>query len=201
VIYLCAGIFAEGPTDHRFLSSLVERLLEFLGQEELQTKFNVATPINIGMPSRPKTTADEAILRFWDSCTLFIVHRDGEGDPLNAFQQYIEPSLTTVKQKYSEVIVVSCIPEREIEAWMLADSQVFSQLVTAWKPTLPQDPEKVLDPKQILEQILKTKGQRINEAYQFFGEYIDFEALRRLNSFQQFETELRLAIRALVGQS
>jgi hypothetical protein len=199
VIYLCAGIFAEGTTDHDFLAPLVERLLELLGNEEFPAQVNVAAPIIIGKPNVPKKTAAEAILRFWGSCTLFIIHSDTGGDREKAYQRYIASNLAEVTKKHHEALIVSCMPAREIEAWLLADSQVFSHLVTGWTPTLPIDPEKVFDPKKELEQILTEKKYKRGEVYQFFGEHIELSALRRLESFRHFETELRAAIRSLGG--
>jgi hypothetical protein len=200
VIYLCAGIFAEGPTDHHFLAPLVGRLLELIGNEEFPAQVNVAAPIDIGKPNVPKRTAAEAILRFWDSCTLFIIHADTGGDQEKASRLHIEPSLAEVKQKYPEALLVPCMPAREVEAWLLADSQVFSVLVAGWTPVLPINPEKVFDPKKELDRILKDKGQRRREVYDLFGECVAFDSLRRLESFQRFEEELRRAVRLLGGQ-
>jgi Domain of unknown function (DUF4276) len=199
VIYLCAGIFAEGTTDHHFLAPLLERLLELIGNEEFPAQVNVAAPIIIGKPNVPKKTAAEAILRFWDSCTLFIVHADTGGDQEKASRLHIEPSIIEVKKKYPKALIVSCMPEREVEAWLLADPKVFSHLVTGWKPTLPIDPEKVFDPKKELDRILHEKKYKRGEVYQFFGEHIELDALRRLESFRCFEAELREAIRSLGG--
>jgi hypothetical protein len=42
VIYLRAGLYAEGPTDYRFLGSLIERLLYELGAVLLSGRADVA---------------------------------------------------------------------------------------------------------------------------------------------------------------
>jgi hypothetical protein len=91
VIYLCAGIFAEGPSDYRFLSGLLDRLLEDIGVELKGGHFDSAQPVGIDAPAGARSKGrDEriaaAIDASWEECTLFVVHGDGAlSDPLVCF--------------------------------------------------------------------------------------------------------------------
>jgi hypothetical protein len=196
LIYLCAGVYAEGPTDHRFLKALLPRLLEELAAQETKS-YEVAAPLQIGTISTPRITIVEAIRKFWESCTLFIIHADAAGDREGALQKYVTPHIDEARNLYPSLIAVPCIPDREIEAWMLCDEDVFSQWSRDWRPELPREPEKVLDPKKELEKILATKKQSVRESYELFGEYISIARLRRLNSFCLFEDDLKRAIHTL----
>jgi hypothetical protein len=168
VIYLCAGIFAEGKSDYRFLFGLLDRLLEEVGVAALQgRRFTTARPVGIDAPvGSPRKRRDEriaaAIDASWDECTLFLVHGDGDGDPEGARRSRIEPGLALARTRHPDLASAMCVPERMTEAWMLADAGAFSRIFrTDRVPDLPRDPESEVDPKRVLAEVLRGMGAQL----------------------------------------
>ena len=77
-LWVRAGLFAEGPTDYRFLLPLLDRLLadllahHFPSRHALETSLGIDAEIGAG-PRRASRIAD-AIAQHWHACTLFVVH-------------------------------------------------------------------------------------------------------------------------------
>jgi hypothetical protein len=97
---------------------------------------------------------------------------------------------------------VACVPVREIEAWLLADAEPFRRLLgKGANPALPGDPERDLDPKKTLRQILQEGGMRrsAESVYTFIGENVQLAALRALPAYRAFEADLVDGIRAVAN--
>lgn len=207
--YLCVGIFAEGPSDYRFLFGLLDRLLGTIGAEVLQGRFNSAQPVGIDAPARFRKKRREeriaaAIDASWDECTLFVVHGDGAGDPQGAKRGLIEPGLALARTRHPDLAAAACVPVREIEAWMLADAGAFSRIFRTDRiPELPRDPESEIDPKRVLIDVLRGLGAHLEGGaggyHDELGREVRPAELRRLPAFRQFEAELRLAVVAAAG--
>ena len=199
-VYLAVGIFAEGPTDQRFLGRLVVRMLNEIGNQEFPANVEVLEePYQIGLSNStvgnlPRTISS-AFEKYHQECTLFIVHHDSGGNTQQA-REKLEQELLTIRQEIPSAI---CIPVRETEAWMIADQEVFPKLTHGWSPALPPNPEKEIDPKKVLHDVLATKKIKQPEPYDFFGAQVRLAALRSLPSFRDFEGELRTTIRAVGG--
>lgn len=198
MIYLCAGIFAEGNSDYAFLMPLVNRLLFELSIAVPQAT-EVADSVGIDAPRRaPKKRADRiaaAIQACQGQCTLFVIHADEDGDLRAALEERVEPGRRAAAAVVNAPIV-ACVPVREIEAWLLCDRQAFAALLPRAAPELPRHPEADSDPKRTLSGIYAALGLR-GEYHAFFGENVALEALRRLPAFRAFEGELRAAIDSL----
>lgn len=84
MIYLCAGVFAEGRTDYAFLLPLVTRLLfDVSTAVPWQTEVADSVGIDASRPI-PKARAPriaKAIQEHQTQCSLFVVHADADGDP------------------------------------------------------------------------------------------------------------------------
>ena len=198
MIYIRAGVFAEGPTDYDFLLPLLDRLLDEHAASLFPAAYELGPTARIGVPSNSDGGRAErmaaAIERWWDACTLFVIHSDGAGDPLSAKQRCIEPGLKTAGSSRPErsIAAAACVPVRETEAWMLVDPAVFHMLLGA-SATLscPSDPEHDPDQKATLQRILKDGGlRRPQRVYAYFGEHVRFETMRVLPAFKAFEDEL-----------
>ena len=50
MIYLCAGLYAEGPSDYHFLSPLISRLLDTVGSRLFPSECEVAETVGIDAP-------------------------------------------------------------------------------------------------------------------------------------------------------
>lgn len=202
MIYLCAGLYAEGPTDYRFFPPLIDRLLYEIAADLFEEQFEVAPTVGIDAPRNIEAGRENrvpaAIEEYWGQCTLFIIHTDGAGDPENARIHSIMPGLTKARQTFPDLAAAACVPIRETEAWMLADGEVFQKLLDTKKPPpLPHNPETIADPKAELMSLIKSMGlsPKKLDPYSFFGENVRTDALRRLPAFREFERDLQDAVR------
>lgn len=205
MIYLREGVYAEGPSDYDFLCRLLDRHLDALAAPLFPGNYEVADTIGIDAPTAGAGTrrADRiasAISEYADTCELFVIHSDGASDPENAREACIDPGIAAARSALPDrdVIVVGCVPVREIEAWLLTDREAFRTLLGAtFNPDLPAEPEKEIDPKATLRKILKEGGARrgSESIYALFGERVRFATLRALPAFRTFEAEITEAIK------
>lgn len=207
-IYLCAALYAEGPSDYEFLSPLISRTLDLLGNALFPSRIDVAETLGIDAPRPFPAKRDDriaaAVAENWGAFTLLVIHADGAGDPDEARQSCVAPGIDLARQDFPSLVTVPCVPVRELEAWMLADAEAFHTLLgRGMSPSLPADPEREADPKQTLRRILQEGDFRrgSERVHRLFGEEVRFEALRRLPAFQRFEADLKEAIQAIARTS
>lgn len=200
-IYLRAGLYAEGPTDYAFLSPLLDRLMDELAASLFAGRYELGDCLGIDAPDPPPAERAEriaaAIHDYWDRCTVFVVHSDGAGDPERARREQVTPGIEAARARRADrpVAAAACIPVREIEAWMLADPDVFQLVGGRTPPACPPEPERELEPKATLRRLLKESGlRRPRPDYAIFGANVRFECLRKLPAFVEFEQELNRAL-------
>ncbi|WP_437480996.1 DUF4276 family protein [Sorangium sp. So ce1014] len=207
--WLCAGVYAEGPTDDRFLCNLLNRILPPLAAEICKSVPYIDDARRISEPRQSRGASREeriaaAIEESWSECNLFVVHSDGEGAPDEVRRERIEPGLARARRARPDLAAAACVPVRETEAWMLADPEAFCRIFeTDRMPPLPSNPEAESDPKKVLETALCALGARmgrgVEDYYALLGAEVRLDSLRRLPAFQQFEEELRKAIAAIAA--
>ena len=140
-----------------------------------------------------------------DECTILIIHSDGAGDPERARREQVASGIEAVRARCADraVAAAACIPVREIEAWMLADPELFSLVGRSTPPACPAEPERELDPKATLDRLLADSGVRrrrgVSPVYALFGENVRLTCLRMLPAFVNFEQELVRAIEEAAG--
>jgi hypothetical protein len=204
VIYLSAGLYAEGPSDYGFLLRLIDRMLETIGAAQFSGACEVATTIGIDAPEPLRTgkrapRIAAAVAAYEGQFELLVIHADGASDPRAARRSQIDPGIAALAEAATEwpVIAVPCIPVREIEAWLLTDPGAFRQLLgSSAAPALPADPEREADPKATLTNLVKAGGAHFSGSiYPLFGEHVALTALRKLPAFCEFEADLTAAIR------
>lgn len=199
MIYLRAGLYAEGRSDYEFLLPLLDRMLDSLAASLFPGAYEVGA--SAGIDSPPGTAPNRAerisaaIHDWWDTCTLFVIHADGGGDPERAKANDVAPGLAAAREARPErpIVVAACIPVREIEAWLLADPTAFRTILgEGAQPACPADPEREPDPKATLRRILREGGapRASNPPHALFGERVHLGALRALPAFCAFEAEL-----------
>lgn len=205
MIYIRAGLYAEGRTDYEFLLPVINRLLDELAARLFSGAYELAETLGIDASTRHEGRAERiqaAVAERADYCDIFIVHADGGGDPERARQTQIDPAINLSYPLSSgrPIYWVSCVPVREIEAWLLVDPRPFDLILGKNSQiTLPMQPEAELDPKNYLRKILKDGDIRIpvNDVYRSFGENIRFEKLRALPAFHLFEANLAQSLESL----
>ena len=203
MMYLRAGLYAEGPTDYYFLLPLLNRLLReiaaqlFPGANEVEDTRAIYSP-NPGAERKRAERIAAAVRYNEDLIDLLIIHADGAGDPEAALRDQVEPGLEAARTAIpgKPLPAVACIPVRELEAWLLADAEVFTTQL-GFTVELPSAPDRERDPKQTLNTLLShNRRRRSNDhVYALFGEQVSFTALRRLPAFTAFESTLIESVR------
>lgn len=127
--YVCAGLYAEGPSDYHFLLPLIDRVLKEMLAAHFTAQYDYAEPLplpDVEAHGRARRIAT-AIADQWTTFTLFVIHSDGDGDPKSAYDRSIAPAIKLAQkerelsQRKDPLVVAPCIPERELEAWLLTD--------------------------------------------------------------------------------
>ena len=81
MIYIRAGLYAEGPSDYDFLLPLLDRLLDSLAASLFPGAYEVGGTAGIDAPrgtagGRAEKVA-AAVNDWWGACTLFVIHWSG----------------------------------------------------------------------------------------------------------------------------
>lgn len=204
MIYLRAGLYAEGPTDYAFLRPLLDRLMDELAASSYAGQYELGECLGIDAPAGTYEDRAEriaaAIHAHRDECTVLVVHSDGAGDPERARREQVAPGIDAARARCADrpVAAAACIPVREIEAWMLVDPDVFPMVGRSTPPICPAEPARETDPKATLDHLLADSGvrrhRRGSPVYALFGENVRLACLRRLQAFTSFERELVSAI-------
>ncbi len=209
------ALFAEGPTDHRFLSPILRRLTE-------ETCCGLQRPIEIGdvmaltspggSHGRPrKERILEAAREACGAWTLLFIHTDGEGDPAIARAQRVTPAAERISSELSGGRCVAVVPVRETEAWAVADGNalrvafgVTHDDASLGVPSHPRNVEGLRDPKAVLESAyqsaVRRRRRRRGGASRFLeriGEHVSFQVLASVPAFQQLRDDLAAALQQL----
>jgi hypothetical protein len=201
MIYLRAGLYAEGPTDYYFLVPLINRLLREIAAQMFPGANEVEDTRAIDSSGKEKKRVDRiaaAVRNHEDLIDLLIIHADGGGDPETARREQVEPGIEAARTAIpgKPLPAIACIPVREIEAWLLVDKRVFNEQL-GLPVDLPAAPDRVRDPKSALHALLSPRRVRNTNVYALFGEQVSFAELRKLSAFVTFETALGEFVRSL----
>lgn len=214
--YLGLALYAEGPTDYRFLSPLLQRLCEEICLLEGREPVEVSDVLALDHPEElNKESRERRILAAAENAKgawrILFIHADGESDPDAARRNQVDPALKLLQQRMkSEGNGIAVVPVHEMESRVLADAeslqQVFGTTLSARELGVPTVSlvEKERNPKAVLRRCFDlarpgARNRHQTEAgyFQTLGECVSMEALRRLPSFQRLEAELKDALRSL----
>ncbi|EJL73017.1 DUF4276 family protein [Chryseobacterium populi] len=207
---LFIGVISEGPTDNRFLFSIVKRSID-----EIIFAYGGTTEIYI--EEIKKDTGKSFVNQIIDAnrnhhrenfINILLIHNDSDHkDDSKVLNDKFNPLMDEIKSIDNEVIckeIIPIIPVQMIEAWMLADIDLFLDVISAAKNKadlkLNGNPESFTDPKDKIKKALqiinqekpkkRRKDLQINELYQLIGQKIEIEKLLELNSFRKFHNNL-----------
>ncbi|MDI9309094.1 MAG: DUF4276 family protein [Limnohabitans sp.] len=216
--FILAGLFTEGTTDVRFLSSVVERTLQDVAFDctgDIETKVEI---INI---EKTRLNFNEQILEaskvaFDKFGILFLfVHTDADSVNDNlAFQSKIIPAQELLKQKDDGFCkhIIAVVPIQMTESWMIADKELLKNEIGIDKSDVDLgihlNPELINDPKTAIEEIIRiskadvtkrkrSKGLVISDLYQIIGQKTELSELEKLSSYQKFKNSLIDKLREL----
>jgi hypothetical protein len=216
--FILAGLFTEGTTDVRFLSSVVERTLE---QVALDCSGNIETMVQVISISKTRLTFVEQVLEaskiaFEEFGVTFIfVHTDSDASTDDLiFKSKIVPAqenLLLQDDMYCKHIV-AIVPIQMTESWMLADKYLLKEEIGIEKTDselgIHVNPETITNPKSLIESIIRlskedltkrrrNRGLNISDLYQIIGQKIEISELEKLPSYIKFKTSLIEKLREL----
>jgi hypothetical protein len=204
------GLLAEGSTDHRFLSSIIQRTfheIAFSGKIAIEvSEVRIIPKIQANnFIDQVRTAAIKGHEEY--GLTVLCIHADADGAThQNTFNNKIDPALKALGSLPQDHIehLIPIVPVQMSEAWMLADLPLLlEQIGTNLSPNdlnLNRNPESYHDPKAaISEAIVQARSGmtrrrrselRIADLYDIMGQTISIDALRKLPSFLHFEAKV-----------
>ncbi len=216
---LYIGLFTEGITDEAFLSSVVERTFAKIIREETNVDIEICLfTIKIdksGLNFKEQVLEASKMGLAEYGISILCVHTDA--DDTTATQSYttkINPAkvaLTTANPQMYCNIMVAIVPIQEMEAWLLADKLLLKEEIGTDESDnqlgIHKHPEKISNPKEVIESAIRidrqslTKKRRrelkIADLYLPIGQQISLEKLMELQSFQDFQHNIREALKEL----
>lgn len=202
---LTIGYLTEGSTDKRFLGGVIKRTFDEVAFT-CENDIEVFDPLHLKYDfaeSYVETTLNVARRAFEMGLHVLCVHVDADDNSdKEVVKHKISPLINRLRQEPNNICqnLVSIIPVRMSEAWMLADIDLLREEMgtnkTPKELELIHNPENYNDPKITIENALRIAQENlpkrrhrlgINELYQPIGQLIDIEKLNALPSYRKFK--------------
>jgi len=214
---LVLGLYAEGPTDNRFLPVVIQRTSELVLAQYDCTDIEALEPIVIkkdpGISSRGECILQAA--REAAEYHALIVHSDADNRTYKqALIELFNPGYELVQRMEGNLCkdLLPIIPVRMVEAWMLADHETLREILRTSLATrdlglhdkprqveLYQDPKEAL--KQAVQKIYPNRPRRwsriMGELYAELAPEISLERLSEVPAYQQFKADLIATLKKL----
>lgn len=206
---LFLGYIVEGTTDKNFLHSIIERTISEMLFKYSNKDIEIIT---FALTKDGNTFIEQSISairkgHFENSANIIFIHADADHSTSEKVIKYkINPlnKLLSEDEELKTCNIVPIIPVHMIEAWMLADFNLFKSEVSTDKTksqlNLSGNPEQFSDPKRKIIEALKIvkdelpkkrrKELKINDLYQIMGQKIEIYHLNTLQSFLEFYKNL-----------
>lgn len=210
--FILSGLFTEGTTDVRFLSSVIERTLQDIAFEcsgEIETQLEIIKIDKRGLNFTQQIleASKQGFEKF--GILLLFVHTDSDDETDEIiFNSKIIPAKTLLSAQNKDDFcrdMVAIVPIRMTEAWMIADKELLKDEIGITKTDVELgihlNPEKINNPKSQIEDIIRlskenqTKRRRngglhISELYQILGQKTELLHLEKLHSYTKFKEAL-----------
>jgi hypothetical protein len=213
---LLIGLYTEGPTDIRFLKSVIKRSFEEIcyecpGDMEI---FDIQE-INIDKSSFTEDVINASRKGVKDfGIMILCVHTDADDNSdNNAYNNKINPALTEIEKTAEDIckIIVPLVPVQMTEAWMLADKELLKKEIGTHKNDTELDiyknPEQYSDPKDVIKNVIRIASQErtrrhrkdmtISDMYLSIGQAISIDKLKQIASYNKFQENIRNALKQL----
>ncbi len=219
-------LFVEGVTDERFLSYLVQRVARNLIEQHGRFAMEIPEILNVVTKKdyRYKHIESEKekillVSQNFKNHDALLLHFDADSSTrFKAMKEHFEPARILVMDSVNagEQLcphLVPVIPVRNIEAWILSDTQtLLAELDTDFTATdlgLPTTPKQLeasdykSKPDEILEKINRNRTQRRKRniakvtLYENLGKNVRLVELEKIPSYKQFVDDLTLTFKEL----
>lgn len=163
--FILAGLFTEGTTDNRFLSSVVERTLEDIAFDctgSIETKVEIITIKKTGLNFNEQVLEASKFAFNKFGVLILFVHTDSDSasDEL-VFQNKIIPTQKNLLQQDDNYCKnrVAIVPIQMSESWMIADKELLKDEIGIEKTDAELEihinPELITNPKSVIEKIIR----------------------------------------------
>lgn len=210
------GLITEGPTDIRFLESIVRRTFEHIAFEctqDVDIFVHTLKISKIGLPfvDYIKKAANDGIVSL--GIMTLAVHTDSDRD---TYEERMNNKIVPAQNVLNELndnyckLLTPVIPVRMIEAWMLADKGLLKKEIGTDKSDdelgINRLPETIADPKFVIENAIRIATEHlpkrrqklsISDLYAIIGDTIGIAKLERLDSYRRLQDAVRNTYRAL----
>lgn len=206
------GYVAEGSTDNRFLSQIIQKTFEELSFEcsgDIEVYPPVVLDKGLGNSFVDHITHLSIKYNYFH---IICVHCDADdSNTANVLNYKINPAFSAVREITDEAckILVAVLPVYMIESWMLADVELLrakmGTTLSAADLNLPRIGlvESVADPKDLIKKAVGIAQQgtsrrrrklEISQLYSPVSQALSIQSLRQLPSFLDFESKARDAL-------
>jgi hypothetical protein len=216
--FILTGLFTEGITDVRFLSSVVERTLIEVAYDctgDIETALEIISIDKSGLSFNEQVLEASKVASEKFGVLLLFVHTDSDAinDDL-IFQSKIIPAQKILLQQDNSYCknIVAIVPIQMTESWMIADKCLLKEEIGIEKSdvelNIHLNPETITNPKDVIESIIRlskedetkrkrNKGLLISDLYQIIGQKIEISELEKLTSYLKFKSSLIEKLREL----
>lgn len=214
---LALALYAEGSTDDRFLTLIIQRTSRKILAEYRKSNMSIVLVEPIKLFEK-KPTREENILQAARQAFRYqalIVHSDADYPSHNkALKERILPGFHLV-QRCTEAVcekLLPIIPVQAIEAWMLVDYEVLCAEVRTGLsvrelgiPEKAKQVESISKPKLRLNEAISKANKQLRPQqrtdthllYEPLGRKIRLERLMQLSAYQQFVNDLTDTLKSL----
>lgn len=210
--FILTGLYTEGNTDVRFLSSVVERTLfdvvyDCSGDIETELVILELKTKGLGFNEQIEQVSKLGLEDY--GILLLFIHTDSDDENDNlVFKTKINPALESLSQKDDNEYcknLVAIVPIQMTESWMIADRELLKDEIGINKTDaelgIHVNLESIKDPKLLIEDIIRlskedltkrrrNKGLEISDLYQIIGQKIELSELNKIPSYIKFKNSL-----------
>jgi hypothetical protein len=217
VRYIGLALYAEGPTDYRFLQPLLQRLCNQLCAVEATVPVDFSEVEPLDHPTDAKdlpryARVVQAAVLHRGAWQILFVHGDGGGNPQVARAELVTPAIDALRVLFGDDgYGVAVVPVRETESWALQDGDALRSVFGVTLPNealgLPASAKAVeatIDPKAVLEAAFlatqpssRRRKAGVAPLFNALGEQVSLERLQELPSVRALVADLRAALREL----
>lgn len=193
---LVPGLLAEGRTDELFLGAVIFRQLRLLTENAARRVVDVEkTEIGSCRTTKDHDRLAEAAIELAGDCHVLFIHNDHDKrDKALACAELL------AKRGLSRP-VITLVPVRETEAWLLADREAWSTLRGSRLGALPtraKDVQKLPDPKSVLDAVVPEAGNRSRDDYfEYIGQNIELAVLAHVPAYAEWVAKAEEALKGL----
>ena len=213
---IIVGLITEGPTDTRFLESIVRRTFEdiaFECSQDIDIFVHTLKTSKVGLSFVDYTmkASNEGVKSL--GIMALAVHTDADRDTYDErINNKILPAQTALNGMNDDYckLLTPVIPVKMIEAWMLADKELLKSEIGTSKSDndlgINRDPETIADPKSVIEEAIRIATEHlprrrqklsISELYAIIGDTVSITELAKLDSYRKFQDAVRNTYRTL----